>query len=631
MKKKTITSVLVICIGAALFGCGKTTTTEETDPIVEVTEAPTEQKPDEIPAVVTEVAEKTGVDTKLDITSKQAINSFMNGDWRLTDTVTGEEYATLTISGSKECIFTRDTDGYSLLGTFDVSRHEFYDAEKDELISDDEYTGFELTFDGLNETYKLPASWDYCPAEETATGNFYISRGDGYDYMYLNWIGNGDSFIFSDVFQNIDRIRKEYSVDETYVVQRTWVFRRKNDGLKDTAANPDADFYGFVWNCDSEGTLWIQPMDSNTYEAVEEYVPRRFIAGYFTGKEDIGLSGYKLADDADISDVFHDKRLKSEYPCTMYSIKTNSEGKISELKEVDTSYYGIYDMGNARQLYDYDGMTFIINGFEYDLTDYDSPANAIMDMYQVGDWIVIEGHVNPHAGIYYLINVYTGIIEKTITGANLVWMGDDITTSVHSLYGELYNFKDHLIGTTDGTEIDSVSFDPDGRKVRVTDFNNNKYVFEIDNEDAALYKFADFQRNETSERWRDFMDEASQDAIAYVAVDPPYDTVGGMPYPVEIVTDTYGYVYIAALEDDTEIHIDYGNYDWENNRFDSVNVLDEATLDKGEARSYQVTVSEGIPSYCIFIKAGDRSGMFPVTMISGESDRCGTFVKAISK
>ena len=44
--------------------------------------------------------------------------------------------------------------------------------------------------------------------------------------------------------------------------------------------------------------------------------------------------------------------------------------------------------------------------------------------------------------------------------------------------------------------------------------------------------------------------------------------------------------------------------------------------------AWVLTIPEGIPSRCLFISSGGQAGTFPVTSISGATDKCSTFVTA---
>jgi hypothetical protein len=127
---------------------------------------------------------------------------------------------------------------------------------------------------------------------------------------------------------------------------------------------------------------------------------------------------------------------------------------------------------------EYEGLVFKINGKTYDLQELGSPANAIMDAKQVGDWVVVEGHVNPHVGVYHIVNLLTDKMEYTLLGAGLTWTGEDVTTGVYSMYDEIYDFEGNVIGKTDGAEISELSISEDGTEITAVDFDGNSFVFD---------------------------------------------------------------------------------------------------------------------------------------------------------
>ena len=188
-------------------------------------------------------------------------------------------------------------------------------------------------------------------------------------------------------------------------------------------------------------------------------------------------------------------------------------------------------------VYSYDETVFLINGKRFDASrDFEVGCNAIMDMFEVGDWVVVEGHINPHVGGYYFYNIYTEKVEKMITGANLTWKGDDITTAVYSYYTDLYNFKDNLLGSMDN-EICELKFDPKEDLVYAEDFEENKQVFEIGPGDPAMYRYADYLRNKNEDTWNAFIKEAPE-GIPNVCISASNKTGAGQ-FPVSVLSGQF--------------------------------------------------------------------------------------------
>lgn len=637
---------VMICLIFALSGCGKKDETETSPAPNEVVSEPadtgvTENTNSDAGSGSQETAKpaKTGVDTALDITSETEIRDFLRGDWKLYDPIADEDFATLSINSNGDIVFTRDKSGLSVEGHLNLQKHSRYDEAFDSLMYDSEYTDFELSMQNIPVDFILPGD-GFSAEEETIGGYFHIARGDGEDFLSMNWVGNGDSFIFAEVFQNEDRISEDMKsydsqLSDTYIgyepwyrTQDDWLFHRSNDGLGERETVSDESFYGWIWSNDDD-RLQIQTLDLNSYETEEEYTSRRFKAGYFTPKADIGADIYELNADSDLSLVIHTAKLDSAHPLMMCEISADASGNITSIRELPVSFYGLYDMGDAKQEFSYEGMNFTINDVTMDLTyDYDSVANAIMDMYQVGSWIVIETHVNPHHGIYYLYNIYTGQIEKAITGANLTWVGDDITTAVYSDWNQVFDFKENCIGWSDGAEIQDLAYNSAGTQVTVKDMDGNITTIKIDQYDKAMYAYADYQRHQTPENWKAFAEMAPEDSIAYVCLNPPYETVSHFNWPGTIDESTDETCYIVALKDDVSLHIDLVRTDPESGRFTTVSTLRESELDKSYNAGYYIGIAEGIPEYCLYVSDGTKGGKFPISVISGEHDQRGAFIKA---
>ena|GEM_PF-948069 len=602
-------------------GCGKTKKIEETGEKAEVKEI---VKNEDIPS---------GEDALVDISSGEEVMEFLSGDWRIYDTIGKVEYGTLTIRDDGDMSFLRDDVKKPLKGSFSPVRHQTYDAKADELKDDKEYTGFELYFKDIPDDYDPGMDFDNWenPKEEYSTGKFYIAAGKKYDYLYLEWLGNGDSYTFTHIFQDQERMKKEYEGRGDCDQEYKWVLRRKSEGIKKLKPEKDAEFYAFAWG-GGDGKIALSKMEPHTYETQDEYTARRFNGAYFSETQNIGITEYEILSDADTSMVFSEEGLISERPLKMYKISTDDAGKIKVISDVEEAYYGEYDFGNLDQEFEYDGLKFKINGWEYDLEERGTAANAITDMKQVGDWIVVDAHVGPHAGIYYLYNIYSGEIEGEIEGANLTWVGDDITTAVYSAYDEVFDFKQNVIGfTEDGDEVYDLTLSADGSEVTAEDMNGHEYTFEVENGDKAMYRYADFLRNYSSKSWKDFISEAPEDAIAYVMLTPPEIVKKVLPLSAnpEDEENCIECIYAISLKNDTSMHLDTGEYDPDNDEFKTdTTLVHNKNMVKGEAIGYNMVISEALPTACLYVASGKDGGRFPVVSLSGKTDICGMFITA---
>lgn len=629
IKQRLAILIFPVCIALAVTGCGKGDESET--PAVEQTETvENETKPETTQPA--QLSDDQGSAVKVDITSEEAVYEFLAGDWLMEDTVGGKDIGRLTISSTGGLVYERLSDGLKAEGNMFLSRYAdaLGDGERDS--DKDGLTSYEFSFYNIPEGFYIPETMYTNPGKETAGGNFYIGAGDGEDYLYLTFIGNGDSFIFQEMFQDQDRIMAEMEESDRYYVQADWVLHRDNSGV-DTLTLPAAgEFYAWAWK-QADDTLWLQPMESHTYDTYEEYTFRHYLGGYFEEKDNIALGKYQLTDDTDMNMVLYKDNVYTEYPLRMYKVNADMSGNIKSLEELPFSYYGIYDMGDLKPEFDYDksGLTFTYNDVTYDLTDYDTVSNAIMDMYQVGEWIVVETHVNPHVGQYYMLNTYTGNIERVIEGAGLTWRGDELTTAVYSAYNTVYNYKGNVIGTTDGgNEVSELKFSEDGPIVAAEDFADRQYTFDEAYGDEAMYRYATYLRHPNASTWNAFMAYAPDDAIAFIIENPPIDVNYNLVHSYQ-VDDTSDQIYVVALNEYTQVAIDSGEAEYDskgNFRWTSKALIDNETIRMGDFLGYGVTIPEGIPDKCIHVSAKGKGGVYPVSPVSGQSDISSTFITA---
>jgi|GEM_PF-7034958 len=121
--------------------------------------------------------------------------------------------------------------------------------------------------------------------------------------------------------------------------------------------------------------------------------------------------------------------------------------------------------------YSFTGTVFTYNGVEYDIRDEAPAANAIIGATPVGQYIVVEGHVNPQVGVYCIFDTALERFTNTLAGTNLIWRGGDITTAVYSLGDDIYNYDGLLLAhmTTQGAEyISGLAFSDQGQSLIAT-------------------------------------------------------------------------------------------------------------------------------------------------------------------
>lgn len=277
--------------------------------------------------------------------------------------------------------------------------------------------------------------------------------------------------------------------------------------------------------------------------------------------------------------------------------------------------------------FSHDDRSFTVNGKTYDIAELNDGSTAVMDVWQTGDWIIADCHINPHFGMYYLVNIYTGNIEKRIRGANLTWCGDDITTAVYSVMGDVYNFKDHIVYSgSDDDEIYDIKYNTSGDEITIETFGGNTYTEYVDNDDTAMYQYADYLRYPTEDRWNEFMRQAPENAVAFVMDTPPEEVAALLPHPEEFSTDTPECFCVVSLEDDTSVRLAQGEMDIDTWEFKPSYTAHSTTLNRGESCGYRMVIPEGLPSYAVYFIAGNRRGIIPVSILTGMTDRCGEFV-----
>ena len=104
--------------------------------------------------------------------------------------------------------------------------------------------------------------------------------------------------------------------------------------------------------------------------------------------------------------------------------------------------------------YSYAGTLFTYNGQAHDLAD--RGVTSILSCVPAGKYLVIEGHCNPDHGLYAVFNRETGVIEREIYGANLIWRDSDITTAVYSFWSDIYDYNGNHLGTCEMGEYDYI-------------------------------------------------------------------------------------------------------------------------------------------------------------------------------
>ncbi len=124
-----------------------------------------------------------------------------------------------------------------------------------------------------------------------------------------------------------------------------------------------------------------------------------------------------------------------------------------------------------RSDFSFTGTTFYYDGQSYDVTSCVEAINSITSAIPVGDKIVVECHAGPKNQVYCIFDTGSRAFESNITGTNLTWRGDDLSTAVYSFWSDIYSFDGTVIKSYDLAEdefISDLTFSDDNSKLTVT-------------------------------------------------------------------------------------------------------------------------------------------------------------------
>ncbi len=100
----------------------------------------------------------------------------------------------------------------------------------------------------------------------------------------------------------------------------------------------------------------------------------------------------------------------------------------------------------------FEGTVFRYGGKEFDLTERNGGINSIQSCTPAGRYLVVEGHVGPHNGVYCIFDMDAEEFVKDIAGSHLIWRGDDLTTAVYTFWNEIYYYDGELVKALPLTE-----------------------------------------------------------------------------------------------------------------------------------------------------------------------------------
>ena len=553
----------------------------------------------------------------IDLTTQQSIRSYLAGDWSLLDRETGEVYGDLSIEKDGSFAYTRLSDNAQGSGKLCFENTMTKEGEAPD--------GFRLEFDDCKAL--VPDNMELYGDEGTG-GIFHIGILGDEDYLYLKEIGNGDTVVSMYAF-NVDE-----APDGFTQWGNNWLFYRGNDKEYNAKIIKDDTFYAWAWEIDDDSDgVWLQPMTEHEYETFDDYSNRKFTGAYFSETEDIGAAYYELTGQTDLDGIVNRSEWDSGYPLMMCEVTTDSKGKIKKITDVDMAFYNIYDMGSLEPDYSYNGTTLTVEGVDIDIREYAPAANAITDCRRVGDWLIVDCHVNPDMGIYLFYNINNGLLdyfEYQIAGANLIWQGDDLSTAVYQHYNDIYDIWGHPIGHIQDGELYELSFkdkntivakcwsvDEIGREKEFTE------EFEYEPCDGAVWAYYEYLLG-GMRQWR-ILKELAGDATALVIVNPPEQIINKMPTQIEFEKGALDKVAVIPLVDDAKVTIKStipGALPGDKKQEDTEKIY------KGRAVLFDVTVSEAMPTAIITVKAkGYDEATWEVMQLSGRIPQMSTFVK----
>ncbi|MCR5686569.1 MAG: hypothetical protein K6G58_00855 [Lachnospiraceae bacterium] len=605
MKRMTAAAVcLISCM--IMSGCGGgAVLQDDTADIAGELGGGAEEKTDEEPS-----EEPAGEPVSFDLSTASGISTFLEGEWELIDRKDGKDFGTLSLEKDGSFTFKRHSDNAQGAGVMTFGRNL--------ATADEEPDTFRLE---LSDAGGLIPEGVELYGDEGTGGMFHVCSSKEGDFLYLKEIGNGDS-VFSMYVFNTDA-----DSDEIGNWSYDWLFRRDAGSAADREPE-EGTFYAWAWKSASDG-VWLQPMEEHEFETNDDYSNRKFMGGRFSETDDIRPVYYKINDRAVLDGISDRAAWDSGYPLMMCELTADKEGTVSHISEVDIALYNVYDMGGLDPEYSYEGMTFTVNGADYDMRSYAEAANAITGCERVGDWLIVDCHINPNAGVYEFFNIYSGDFEYEIAGALLTWKGDDLSTAVYAYYNEIFDFWGHRIGSIENGELYDLSID--GNTVNaecwiVDEIGREKEFtekFEYEPCDLAVLSYYEYMLGDR-QKLRELMEGSPAGSVALIMVNPPERMTERMPKALYQSEGELDRVVAAGLADGAEVFIE----DMEPDASGKAERSEPCNLSKGSSWVFDVTVPEGMPRQQIVVRIPGKKDVFwPVWILSGKNPQISTFIK----
>ena len=147
---------------------------------------------------------------------------------------------------------------------------------------------------------------------------------------------------------------------------------------------------------------------------------------------------------------------------------------------------------------------FTYDSKQFDLSERDSQINEITDCFQIGKYLVLEGHTGPKHNVYCVFNTYTQPFEKNIMGANLTWYNNDINTAVYSYWSQVFTYDGRCLASYELNESEyffSLEYSEDGTQIHALIVSNAEDErTEIISPNVCIAAYSDLNHNRISEQ-----------------------------------------------------------------------------------------------------------------------------------
>ena len=157
------------------------------------------------------------------------------------------------------------------------------------------------------------------------------------------------------------------------------------------------------------------------------------------------------------------------YLCVLLLSSCRQEQNLQEGESPDAQNGSVQT--SEQEAFSFEGTVFHYGVHDYDVSSRNQSINGILSAVPVGQKIVIECHVGPKNGIYCIFDTESESFDEDITGSNLIWHSDDITTSVYSFWAEVHIYDGSVIKAYDLAEdsyIYDLAFNDNYAKLDVT-------------------------------------------------------------------------------------------------------------------------------------------------------------------